>query len=220
MFLAFTILPIAAGKLALVLASGAQEIFIWQPPYARCGPNPTNLLAAMILLAWFLVTLITIRFWNGIVVNKSLPHETIECGSFLVRFFLPFSAVCIGLNAFHPSVDAYLGQFHLFFAGSLRLVALPNILWWLLLGLWVFAMAVPTREGAYTRLLLILLVTCIVRAGGTLYHLEHLPSGAFDQQILTVRTSELLSLPGREAYLDEARYFQAVANEIRAALKK
>ena len=175
----------------------------------------SNLFINEMTFFWFIEMIFLVHYWLRVRKEATLfDGKLIQTGDLMFRLFLPFAIIAIGLNLFHPNRSQYWNTF-LFTEASRRITGFPHIAWWFVFGVGLFAIFGHSHKKVLINTIItILLITCLFKVKQTYLILRDSHTQIFNKDLMTVSIRELLSLPGTEAYSDDIRYFNAIANEL------
>jgi hypothetical protein len=209
---------VAVLKLVLLFAYGSAEIHILVPGSPQTAKGLLRSLVGM--TAWIAATNLLVWWWLELRSEERVRSgEALRVGDGFFMVFVAFGALVLGLNVFQPSVSLWYGPLLYATEAGVRLVGVAHIVWWMLLAVCVMTHVAVGRSAVGERgLAASVLAVAVVAA---LQLSQSARNGAAVAEILNgeklaIRARELLARPGTEAYRDEARYFHAVANEVRA----
>ncbi|MBI1883158.1 MAG: hypothetical protein HYS08_03000 [Chlamydiae bacterium] len=174
---------------------------------------------SLILLCWCIATNLLSYLWLNLrQCQTTKDNSVLKTGDRLFLYFLPVAIMSIGLNVFHPSKD--VGYFHSLVVteGSLRIVGLAHVLWWMVLGIWLSSKYALYRRALPIVVSITLLFVCVAMGLQTFSRCNDpkIISRIFNKDELAIRSDLLLTKPATEVYKNEALYFQAIANQLRS----
>jgi hypothetical protein len=139
-------------------------------------------------------------------------------GDILFRYFVPFSIFAIGFNIFQPSENLQWSSLFLAYEAGHRFLAIVHLLYWLLLGILIYDYLKSFKPKALRLSAITILV--LICFGMTMRFLERVTPDrierTFGQELLMVRMETVMARSGVKVYSNEVRYFQALANELKA----
>lgn len=208
---------VAISKLLFLLFYGSTEFHVLAP---ASTPNTTQLVKNILKLAfWTVATNLLAFHWLKLRVDDNAEdNNVLRAGDEFFRYLLPFAIIGIGLNVFHPGRILWWSSLHIPTEASVRITGLTHILWWMVFGIWLHSKLLNRyKQGLQTSIAVVLLLLCVTTIVQVLLQDNKREAIAeiFDRGKLTIQSSVLLARPGIEAYADEARYYQAIANELR-----
>lgn len=169
------------------------------------------------------VTNVLLYFWLKMRLRPDASDDQlVRAGDVFVVYLIAFSILAFGLNAVQLPPDLSAGgldsYFFILFEGGMRFFAASHLLWWLVLGIYLYERLKHFRprllRGMVTGILVFL---CLGMTMVFVWAVDR-DSPVFDRSLLTVRASDLLAQRGVEAYYGsgDVIFFSALANELRA----
>jgi hypothetical protein len=201
---AFVALAILVGgmKLWLLLHYHSATLFPLAPHPTSSTLSPAR--PALTLAAWAVGVAVLLWAWFRGRSSPTLAPELRSIGDTLAVLLGVTGAVAVGANTVHPGADLWFGSLFFVTEASMRLVAVPNLLFFCVTGLTVQALAPGiVRRATWTlAALAALLATVLMMRQQSPPLPEHAPPLA-----------KLLAT-GTRAYSDEVNYFLSVGAEL------
>jgi hypothetical protein len=174
----------------------------------------------MIILIWLIGVNGLVYFWlkrRSEVVNwgsDSLQSE----GDTFFRYFVPFSIFSVGFNIFQPTENLQWSSLFFAYEAGHRFFAIVHLLYWLLLGILIYDYIKSFKPKALR--LSAITISVLMCFGITIRFLQRVTpdrtEGIFRQELLMVQMDTVMARSGVKVYSNEVRYFQALANELKA----
>jgi hypothetical protein len=189
-------------KLWLLVHYHSAALFPLTPGKTSSTPSPLR--PALTLAAWAVGVAVLLWAWLRGRSSSSLTPALRSTGDLFAVLLGVTGAVALGANAVHPGTDLWFGSLFFVTEASMRLVAVPNLLFFCLAALAVQALAagiVPRTTWALAALVALFATVLLTRQQSPL-----LPD--------RVSPLEQLLATGRRAYLDETTYYLSAGTQL------